>query len=731
MAASLGPAGSKEIVGLLTTSVSVALGVAFVFLGGLNVWLVLEGWSRVKAAKANSLMLAAHRIGGYLFIGLFCIMAYSMIARLRNGTGDASPTTTVHLALAMVLSPLLFIKVLIARYYKNQHGLLLPIGLTIFVLAFVLIASTAGPYLARASRIEQVSIDPAHLQPVTIDLNEAADLTQKRCSKCHNLDRVVGARKDAQGWLATVNRMRAMPAAGISDSEALAIVSYLASQDRPEGSGIAARMAVERALVDQRCARCHNLDRVYKTVQPPDEWRQTVARMGGYAAGSTGAFQPGEDQQIIDYLSATQTPEAINQRRTQVASPSGSGLVAQKPAAPPLTPERSSPYNGKTIGFISFVCLALAMLIIKRPRSRTRPPAPTKLATQSQTASFAASRPANTPFILQLVRITQQTPDTKTLRFVVRGSRRLEALPGQFLAFSFLLDGRKETRCYSICSSPARPGYVEITPKRVNDGCVSVFLNDRASIGLTVEASGPFGQFCLDLASDKRIVLLAAGSGITPMMAMLRYIDDLCLDTQATLLYCVRTFQDIIFRDELNDLQSRLRNFQCHLLLSQADDSWQGARGRINREFICKAVPDLKGRVFFLCGPPPFMEAARAILSELGVEREAIRQETFGGSGAETRALPPSTERRFMVEFARSRKTSAVPEGQTLLEAAAAAGVEIPSACRQGQCGTCRTRLLDGQVRMTAEQGLDSESKAQGFVLTCVGHPDGNVRLDA
>src|SRR5262249_57222355 len=92
-------------------------------------------------------------------------------ARLRSGGGDTSATVTIHLALAMILYPLLFIKVLIARYYKNQHGLLLPIGLTIFVLAFVLIASTAGPYLARATKIERVSIDPAHTPPVTIDVN--------------------------------------------------------------------------------------------------------------------------------------------------------------------------------------------------------------------------------------------------------------------------------------------------------------------------------------------------------------------------------------------------------------------------------------------------------------------------------------------------------------------------------------------------------------------------------
>ena len=126
------------------------------------------------------------------------------------------------------------------------------------------------------------------------------------------------------------------------------------------------------------------------------------------------------------------------------------------------------------------------------------------------------------------------------------------------------------------------------------------------------------------------------------------------------------------------------------------------------------------------------MEAARVILKDLGVPAGRIRQETFGGAGAGPQGpLAQSNETEFSIEFARSGKTSAVLKGQTLLEAAAAAGVEIPSACRQGQCGTCKTRLVNGNVRMTAEHGLDAESRARGFVLTCVGHAEGNVRLDA
>ena len=713
---------------MLTTSTSLTLGFAFVLVGGINVWLVLEAWSRVKAAKVSTYMLALHRVGGYLFICLFCVMTYFMVDRLRNGSAGASANLTIHLGLAMILSPILFIKVLIARYYNNQHALLMPIGLTIFVLAFVLIASTAGPYLARTTKMEQVSIDPAHVAPLTIDVNEASGLMQKRCSRCHNLDRVVGARKDTQGWIATVNRMRVMASAGISDADARTIISYLVLQNQPKGSATTVKMAVARALIDQRCSRCHSLDRIYRAVETPAQWREIVTRMVGYASGSTGALLPGEDQQIIEYLSAVQTPEAVAQRKAQAdaAATTGQRLIAQNtPALPSPAPEPSG-YGGKTIGFVSLVCLAGVALVIRRPRT----PVPNPALPEKAPDAVMPHEPAGL-FILQLVQITRQTSDSTTLRFAVNGERTLDALPGQFLSFSFLFDGRKETRCYSICSSPARSGYIEITPKRAANGCVSVYLNDRLSIGMTVEATGPFGQFFLT-PGDKKVVLLAAGSGITPMMAMLRYIDDLCLDTQATLLYCVRTRDDIMFRQEFEYLGERLKNFRYDVLLSQPDPDWGGARGHISREFISNNVSDFESPVFFLSGPSPFMEAVKRLLTDLGVATERIREEAFGGARAEPGSPKPRpAETRFTVEFAISGKTASVCEAQSLLEAAAEVGVAIPSACRQGQCGTCKTRLLSGDVRMTSEMGLDPESKARGFVLTCVGHANGNLKLDA
>jgi ferredoxin-NADP reductase len=256
---------------------------------------------------------------------------------------------------------------------------------------------------------------------------------------------------------------------------------------------------------------------------------------------------------------------------------------------------------------------------------------------------------------------------------------------------------------------------VEITSKRVTGGNVSVYLNERASVGMTVEASGPFGQFCFEEGEHRDIVLLAAGSGITPMIAMLRYIDDLCLDTQVTLLYCVRSRGDVIFGDELERLGARLKKFSYHLMASRAE---------VTTEFIGGKTGSVASKDFFLCGPLGFMESCKTALAGLGVPSARIYQESFGAGGS---AAGPETT----AEFVRSGKSCVVRSGQTLLSAAEENGVPIPSMCRAGQCGTCKTRLLSGQVIMDVEVGLDPASKAAEFVLTCVGRAEGPVKLDA
>jgi ferredoxin-NADP reductase len=232
------------------------------------------------------------------------------------------------------------------------------------------------------------------------------------------------------------------------------------------------------------------------------------------------------------------------------------------------------------------------------------------LATRSKPISDTGTRSLNTPanqkssnrtevLNLALARIEPQTDHAKTLRFLLPRGRQIAVRPGQFLTFEWIVDGKLATRSYSICSSPTQAGYIEITPKRVENGYVSQFLNDRANVGLTVKTRGPYGQFCFDESKHKRIVLIAGGSGITPMMAMLRYIDDQCIPVDITLIYCVRAQQEVFFKNEFAALQGRLSKLRYVLVLSRPSPDWTGWKGRLRREILEREVEKPLESTFF------------------------------------------------------------------------------------------------------------------------------------
>jgi ferredoxin-NADP reductase len=351
------------------------------------------------------------------------------------------------------------------------------------------------------------------------------------------------------------------------------------------------------------------------------------------------------------------------------------------------------------------------------------------LAETDQTGGNSVVSPPS-QFVLQLVRVERQTHDCVSLRFRLPDGAKLKAKPGQFMTFSWLLAGEKAIRSYTISSSPTQSGYIEITPKRVKDGLVSAFLNEHAAIGLTVEAMGPAGHFCFDEQTQKQIVLLAAGSGITPMISILRFLDDRCLNTEVTLCYTVRTQQDIIFETEIERLKRSLPSFRCFTILTRPEAGWKGLTGHIRRDVLADIVRVRKEASFFLCGPEPFMNDTIAALEELGVDRSQIKQERF--SAPKTIKVPESDQPRIgTVEFSRSRITCDISPGLTVLEVAETHGITIPYSCRQGQCGTCVTRLTGGSVRMESEVGLSDELKAQGYVLPCVSRARGDVKLEA
>jgi ferredoxin-NADP reductase len=383
-------------------------------------------------------------------------------------------------------------------------------------------------------------------------------------------------------------------------------------------------------------------------------------------------------------------------------------------------------------GLVVAVCLVQCALVFRKKR---QPRASVESSGVAEIPTRLTPLPngenAKSPMRLLLSQIEQQTHDTKTLRFQVPGERRFCAKPGQFLTFQWTINGQRVRRSYTVSSSPVDENHVEITPKRIENGYVSVFLNERAKPGLTVEASGPYGRFYFDETLHQSIVLIAAGSGITPMISMLRYIDDHKLTTPVTLLYCVRTAADIIFESELSRLSRSLPNFKHALCLSRPDPAWKGHSGRLTEEFVSQYVTDPNSPTFFLCGPKGFMDNARQILLTLGVNQDRILRESFGESkpSAEFRPLEAGTVET--VVFLHSEKVCQVSSGSTLLDLAERNGIQIPFGCRQGQCGTCATRVVSGTVQMDVEAGLTAEQKNAGYVLPCVSRAEGTVVLSA
>jgi ferredoxin-NADP reductase len=384
------------------------------------------------------------------------------------------------------------------------------------------------------------------------------------------------------------------------------------------------------------------------------------------------------------------------------------------------------------VGLVVAVCLVQCVLVFKS-REQSLDPVESLLIpeTSPRVTPLTNQENAKNTMHLRLVQTEQQTRDTKTLRFQILDERSLCAKPGQFLTFQWTVEGKRVLRSYTISSSPIHDQYVEITPKRMENGCVSVFLNEQAKPGLTVDASGPYGRFYFDETLHRSIVLIAAGSGITPMISMLRYVDDLKLTTQVRLLYCVRTATDIIFQNELTRLAVSLPNFKYEVCLSRPDPTWNGRSGRLSGEFVSRHLIALDTPTFFLCGPEGFMDNARQILARLGMSQDRILQESFGESKASTEARVREARPVETVVFMRSEKFCKGSAGNTLLEVAEANGVQIPYGCRQGICGTCATRVLSGAVRMDTEDGLTTEQKNTGYVLPCVSQAEGTVVVAA
>ena len=339
--------------------------------------------------------------------------------------------------------------------------------------------------------------------------------------------------------------------------------------------------------------------------------------------------------------------------------------------------------------------------------------------------------------LLRVARVFQETPTVRTFRLMdpAGGALPFTYLPGQFLTVTVTPDGQPLKRSYTIASAPSQRDFCEITLKREEQGIVSTFLHDRVTEGDTLQITAPSGRFTFSGEEAASVVLIAGGVGITPMMSAIRYLTARSWPGDIFLAYAVRDDSEVIFREELEYLQQR--HPQLHLAIAAEEvvsDTWPYARGRITRDLLDSAVPDMASRRVHLCGPPPMMNAVKAMLSDFGVRADHIRTEVFIGKEPRSQplaAVPAAGVQVAVVSFARSRRTAMLPPTRTVLEASEDVGVNIEYSCRVGTCGVCRTKLLSGTVTMDVEDGLEPGDKSNNIVLACQARAAADVTVDA
>ena len=228
--------------------------------------------------------------------------------------------------------------------------------------------------------------------------------------------------------------------------------------------------------------------------------------------------------------------------------------------------------------------------------------------------------------------IIEEARNVKTFRFSLESGPAIAYLPGQYLQITVPVpDGRREftRRSFTISSSPTEPGCLQITVKRNPAGTVSNFLHDRLREGDRCELMAPFGQFTFREGEGTRLCLIAGGSGVTPLRAILRAIADQRLSVDTRLLCLNRGEEDIIFQREFREMPQAHPGIRASFALSDPPPGWAGLSGHISADLLDLALGDFAPDLVFLCGPPPMMELAIELLTARGIDRGRIRTEKF------------------------------------------------------------------------------------------------------
>ncbi|WP_246796491.1 1,2-phenylacetyl-CoA epoxidase subunit PaaE [Burkholderia perseverans] len=342
---------------------------------------------------------------------------------------------------------------------------------------------------------------------------------------------------------------------------------------------------------------------------------------------------------------------------------------------------------------------------------------------------------------LRIRDVQPETADAVTVAFEVPAELReqFRFTQGQFVTLKTQIDGEETRRSYSICIGTTdydRDGELRIGIKRVRGGRFSNFAFDTLKAGHTIDVMTPDGRFFTHLNAEhgKHYVAFSGGSGITPVLAIVRTTLELEPRSTFTLVYGNHSVDSIMFAEQLEDLKNRfMQRFVLYHVLSDELQDVELFNGVLDQPkcaaFLDTLVPAASIDEAFICGPAPMMDAAEAALDAAGVARGQIHVERFGtplpqagAPAVEITEATPAAALEIVLD-GKTRKLRLPYEGVSLLDVGLRAGLALPYACKGGVCCTCRAKVVEGEVRMDKNYTLEEQEVRDGFVLTCQCHP--------
>ena len=343
--------------------------------------------------------------------------------------------------------------------------------------------------------------------------------------------------------------------------------------------------------------------------------------------------------------------------------------------------------------------------------------------------------------MLECVSVVPEMPNTASFTFRAPSGALFAYHPGQFLTLEIPAPGQPGGvvhRTYTISSSPSRPRSITITAKAQPDSIGTRWMLDNLQPGMRIRAIGPAGLFTNAESAARKYLFISAGSGITPVMSMTTCMWDEGHDLDIVFINCARRPSEIIFRQRLEQMASRTPGLDLKFVVEESDPfrPWTGYQGQFNQLMLGLMAPDYLDREVYCCGPEPFMQAVRDALTGLGFDMGRYYQESFGAP-VETEAdqpdlddVVPDDDSNAEILFACSGVTAKVAETDTVLAAARSVGLNIPSGCTFGVCGTCKVKKTAGEVHMVHNGGISEDDIEAGYILACCSNPIGKVAVE-